>query len=168
VIDKPQAGSSLGSFIISALHANPNFIISALKRPNSTTTFPPYVRSIETDFSLPSLISAFQNQDAVISTIGYDGILEQIKIIDAAVEAGVKRFVPSEFGWSKDSELLPGLVARLKPKEEVLAHLYQKCNDSQMTWSVIASGVFLDWVSCASAYVYRDMLTTQAKLFSSA
>jgi hypothetical protein len=37
--------------------------------------------------------------DAIISTVGMPLIKTQLPMIDAAVVAGVKRFVPSEFGF---------------------------------------------------------------------
>jgi len=137
-------GSTLGPFILSGLH-KANFRISVLKRPNSTTTFPAYVNPIETDFSPSSLVAAFENQDAVVSILGYDGVPEQIKMIDAAEEAGVKRFIPSEFGWSRDIPMLPELAGRFKPKEEAFKYLVRKCSTGPMTWSAIASGAFIEW-----------------------
>lgn len=69
-------------------------------------------------------------------------------MIDGAVQTGIKRFVPSEFGWAEDLVLLPELVARLKPKRKVLDYLVQKTRDNQtLAWSAIAAGPFLDWVS---------------------
>jgi hypothetical protein len=64
-----------------------------------------------------------------VSTIATASAGTQNKIIDAAVKAGVKRFVPSEFGSdtlnSKAKEILPqdfagkkGAVDYLKTKEK--------------------------------------------------
>lgn len=142
-----QGASYLGPHILAALHHS-NFNITAIHRPNSTNTYPPYVKSIETDFSPSSLLSAFKNQDAVISVLGFDGIPEQMKMIDAATQAGIKRFVPSEFGWSKDLPMMPELEARMEIKKKSYEYLLQKCKEYPgMTWSAIASGVFIDWVS---------------------
>jgi len=142
-----QGGSNLGPHILSALHSSAqNLQISALHRPSSTTKFPSYVTPISTDFTPSSLTAAFQDQDVVISVLGFDGLVEQNKMIDAAKEAGVKRFIPSEFGWSKDLPMVPELKARLKIKEDGFKYLVQKCEDGGMTWSALASGIFIDWV----------------------
>jgi len=36
--------------------------------------------------------------DAVVSAYGGEGMREQYKLLEAAKKAGVKRFIPSEFG----------------------------------------------------------------------
>ncbi|OCL02031.1 NAD(P)-binding protein [Glonium stellatum] len=139
------AGGNLGPFILSSLHSA-NFTISVLTRPDSNSTYPSYVTSVKTDYSHPSLLDAFRGQDAVISTVGFTGTSFQIQLIDAADQAGVKRFVPSEFGWAKDRPMLPELAARLEPKEKVFEHLLEKCRTSEtMSWSAVATGPFLDW-----------------------
>lgn len=69
-------------------------------------------------------------------------------MIDAAEQTGVQRYVPSEFGWSKDIPVLPELALRLKPKDEVFDYLVETCKKSQtLSWSAIATGPFLEWVS---------------------
>ena len=79
--------------------------------------------------------------------IGAAATLEQIKLIDAAAHAGVKRFVPSEFGWAQDKPILPDLALRLENKEKVFKYLVEKCQSSQnLTWTALATGPFLDWV----------------------
>jgi len=55
-----------------------------------------------------SLIHAFTGQDVVISTVGTAAFEKQALFIDAAVEAGVKRFFPSEFGTDVISDDLKG------------------------------------------------------------
>lgn len=52
--------------------------------------------------------------DAIISTLPYAGLLSQIKIGKAAKEAGVKLFVPSEFGDPTDGQYPPGTLPDLK------------------------------------------------------
>lgn len=53
----------------------------------------------EVDYASPdSLASALGGIDAVVSTMGSRAVPEQKTLIEAAVSAGVRRFVPSEFG----------------------------------------------------------------------
>jgi hypothetical protein len=49
--------------------------------------------------------------------------------------------------------LLPELAERLKGKGEVWEYLMEVCGRSEMSWSALATGPFLDWVSeiCAKA-----------------
>ncbi len=45
-----------------------------------------------------SLDKACQNMDVVISALGGGQLMQQTNLLDAALKAGVKRFIPSEFG----------------------------------------------------------------------
>ncbi|EOD44875.1 putative -like family protein [Neofusicoccum parvum UCRNP2] len=83
----------------------PSPATAALTRGHATTT----------DFSAASLRAAFAAQDLVISTVGGNDYGLQTRIVNAAVAAGVPRFVPAEFG--QDS-LSPGVRARLPPSAE--------------------------------------------------
>ncbi|KAL2644046.1 hypothetical protein R1flu_011633 [Riccia fluitans] len=50
-----------------------------------------------------SLVAALRQVDVVISTVSGPAALSQVKILDAAKEAGtIKRFIPSEFGHDVD------------------------------------------------------------------
>ncbi|GME25213.1 hypothetical protein GTA08_BOTSDO03473 [Neofusicoccum parvum] len=83
----------------------PSPATAALTRGHATTT----------DFSAASLRAAFAAQDLVISTVGGNDYGLQTRIVNAAVAAGVPRFVPAEFG--QDS-LSPSVRARLPPSAE--------------------------------------------------
>lgn len=58
------------------------------------------VRIVPTDLEGPAegLAAAVEGQDVVISAIRAFDLLKQIPLIDAAKKAGVKRFVPCDFG----------------------------------------------------------------------
>ena len=75
------------------------------------------------------------------------GILEQIKMIDAAAAVGVKRFIPSEFGADRNKEVHPDFERLQHGKITVLGYLIEKCKgNNNLTWTCVASGPFLDWV----------------------
>lgn len=58
------------------------------------------VRIVPTDLAGPEegLVASVHGQDVVISAIRAFDLLQQIPLIDAAKKAGVKRFVPCDFG----------------------------------------------------------------------
>jgi hypothetical protein len=67
--------------------------------PSPTATFDASISVHKVAYdNLSSLTSPFRGQDAVVSTVGTFGISAQCSAIDAAIAAGVQRFVPSEFG----------------------------------------------------------------------
>lgn len=101
---------------------------------------------MKSDYSDTSLVEAFKGQDAVVSALGAGGFAEEIKIIDAAVKAGVKRFLPSEYSCNaqnaKTNALIP--IVRLK----VQTNEYLKAQESKgLSWTAIITGPAFDWVS---------------------
>jgi NmrA-like family len=76
------------------------------------------------------------------------GILEQIKMIDAAAEAGVKRFMPSEFGADRRKGIHPDFAVLQQGKIQVFDHMIKKSQENRdLTWTSLATGPLLDWVS---------------------
>ena len=97
------------------------------------------------------LLEAFQGQDAVVCATSVTSVLLQFKLIDdAAVKAGIKRFIPAEFGGNKEhANAKNGEPIPLQDdKNTVWDHL--KARESEnFSWTAIATGPFFDWlVSC--------------------
>ncbi|KAK2931593.1 NmrA-like domain [Fusarium oxysporum f. sp. vasinfectum] len=107
--------------------------------------FPPQVHAIQTDYSLASLEKAFEGKDAVICTLGHAGLGMQIDLVNAAEKAGVKRFIPSEFGPPRGGRDIPEYRNLQKNKLDVIGHLMNKAErNPQFTWSAFSTGTFLD------------------------
>lgn len=91
----------MGERVVSALQAA-NFEVTAVTRGESQATFPDHVAVRRADLSsVESLTAAFAGQDAVVSAVSTVFAVipgAQNPMIDAAVAAGVKRFIPSEYG----------------------------------------------------------------------
>ena len=141
-----QATGNLGTPILKALVEASVFNISILTRQSSTSIFPSNIHVHKTDYSEPDLVDALKGQDAIVSTIGGAGFQEQKKIIDAAVKAGVKRFLPSEFSANTMSPSVLDLVPLSQAKKDVLDYLGAKEGDG-LSWTGIATGPMFDWVS---------------------
>jgi hypothetical protein len=146
VIDENQAGGNLGPPILKALDDDPQFNVSILTRSSSKSTFPSHIKVHRVDDSYPEneLVEAFKGQDAVISTVALGGVLQQIPMIDAAVKAGVKRFLPAEYGGNKSSPKVTERLSFLNSKEKVLTHLKSQ-EEKGLSWTGIATGPFFDW-----------------------
>ena len=72
-------------------------------------------------------------------------------MIDAAEAVGVKRFVLGEFANAPDQKRLPDLEFARKSKKEVLKYAMERAAaNAAFTWSALAVGSFIDWVSKAS------------------
>jgi NmrA-like family len=75
------------------------------------------------------------------------GIIEQIKMIDAAAEVGVKRFMPSEFGADRRRKIQPDFERLQEGKIRVFDHMVRKSQENRnLTWTSLATGPLLDWV----------------------
>ncbi|KAL7811656.1 NAD(P)-binding protein [Trichoderma gracile] len=141
------ASGNVGKVLLPALLAANKFTITVLRRhASSPSTFPSGVRVVEVDFSsIDSLTAALAGQDAVVSTIGSAALKDEQKtLIDAAVAAGVKRFLPSEFGCDLTNELAAKLPV-FAPKVEVARYLEDKAKTTPLTYTLVYSGPFFDW-----------------------
>ncbi|KAI1078994.1 isoflavone reductase [Whalleya microplaca] len=143
------AGGQLGTPVLRALLAAPEFNVTILAREDTNSTYPPGVRVIRTDFSPESLATALKDQDAVVSTVTHMALDKQKEVIHAAVAAGVRRFLPSEYGGdtSKDQMLQAAPFTRVKRQvTDLLRTLEGQGPSGQFSWSAIVPGPFLEWV----------------------
>ncbi|TPX18602.1 uncharacterized protein E0L32_002459 [Thyridium curvatum] len=139
------AAGSLGTVVLKHLIASNKFNITILRRVGSSSTYDSSLKVVDVDFaSVPSLTDALKGQDAVISTFGTTGFSLQTTLIDAAAAAGVKRFIPSEFGSNLDNpktRALPVFAEKVKTQEA----LKEKAKTTGLTYTVIYNSAFLDW-----------------------
>jgi len=91
-----------------------------------------------------SLVEAFKGADAVISTVGGGAFDAQTHLVDAAVEAGVKRFVPSEFGVDTTDPKFAA-VPIFAAKVAVHKHTEELAKAGKITYTDIITGPFGDW-----------------------
>jgi hypothetical protein len=121
-----------------------SFNITVLSREGSSATFPSGVKVIRADYdSSNALKDAFTGQDVVVSLVGGSVLGDQDKYIDAAITAGVKRFVPSEFGSDTTDERNRKLVPISDAKFGTVKYL--KTKESEISWTGMITGPFFDW-----------------------
>ncbi|KAK6064293.1 oxidoreductase [Seiridium cupressi] len=139
------ASGALGSVALEKLLASGKFNVRVLKRAGSSSTYAPGAEVVEADLSsLESMTAALQGQDAIVSTAGYGGILGQIPMADAAIAAGVSRFIPSNFGadlTNANDRQLPVFADKAKVED----HLMEKSKTTDLTYTFVYTGAFLDW-----------------------
>jgi len=94
---------------------------------------------------LTSLLSS-SHIDAVVSNLSGPALgAHQFALIDAAKIAGVKRFLPSEFGSDTTNQKVLEWAEFLREKKQVVDHLKTKEGDG-FEWTSLITGLFLDWV----------------------
>ncbi|KAK0107897.1 hypothetical protein ONS96_003684 [Cadophora gregata f. sp. sojae] len=136
-------GGSVGNIILDTLIREVRFNVTILTRKSSTATFPAGITVINTDYSQDDLVEKFKGQDAVISVVGMSGFSQQKSFIDAAISAGVKRFIPSEFSSNTLSPAVLQLLPMFGQKKEVLEYLKEK-ESSGLTWTAIWPALLFD------------------------
>jgi nucleoside-diphosphate-sugar epimerase len=149
------ATGSVGAPILEALLAEPSFNVTIVSRATSSASFPSHVPVIKVSdaFTTEELTEAFKGQDAVVVALSTGPVVTgergglAFRLIDAALAAGVKRYIPSEFGANNLDPRARALVPTYDRKGETLEYLIKTCDDSngKMTWSSICCGSWLDW-----------------------
>ncbi|KAH7130078.1 hypothetical protein B0J11DRAFT_243724 [Dendryphion nanum] len=146
------ATGSVGAPILTALLAEPSFKVTILSRTSSKAKLPENVPVIKVSdaFSVEELTEAFKGQDAVVGAtstgaVTTDGLA--LRIVDAAVAAGVKRLIPSEYGTNNLSPKARKYHPVYNAKGEALEYLQKKAAESngKLTWTSISCGSWLDW-----------------------
>lgn len=105
---------------------------------------PANVRRVAVDYNdKQSLVNVLKGQDAVVSTVAMEAILTQKVIIDAAIQAGVRRFIPSDFGsltTNPEASRLPHHV----PMVEIQDYLQSKSD--KIEYTIFSIGAFTDFL----------------------
>ncbi|KEF57826.1 uncharacterized protein A1O9_05746 [Exophiala aquamarina CBS 119918] len=161
------ATGNLGPSILNALLDAGFSVVVLTRKGGNASKIPsnPNIAVKEVDYSsVESLIPALQGVEAVVSTVGSEALGAQTPLIDAAVAAGVKRFLPSEFGSNLDNANTAALpvfgakVATAKYLEEVAA------KNPSFSYTRVYNGAFLDW--CMAVGFIIQPKDHSAKLFN--
>ncbi|KAM0321459.1 hypothetical protein ACHAQA_010106 [Verticillium albo-atrum] len=158
------ATGSAGSRILNALAKSGRFNVTAAVR-KSNTSFPSAVNVKIVDFSsLEELIEAFKGQDAVIdATMSSDSDMP-LRMVEAAVIAGVSRFIPSEFSIDPNNSKARA-VPVYGPKNEVITRLKELAAAGKLTWTTVSNGAFLDW-NLRTGFFKIDLKKKKAELLN--
>ncbi|KAL4967590.1 aromatic alcohol reductase [Aspergillus stella-maris] len=140
------ASGSLGKVILEALIATNKYTITLLTRKDSTATFPSSVHAKQINYdSIEDLTTALTDQDAVISAVGITALDTQEPLIRAAIAAGVRRFIPSDFS-SNFSNPLASTLPQYAPQLRINALLQDLVqHHPEFSYTSIRNGPFLDW-----------------------
>lgn len=135
------ATGNLGPTIVKSL-VDAGFEVTVLSQSGNTSSLPSAVKTVKVDYSSQeSLVAALKGQDAFVSTIPKHD--QQPALIDAAIAAGVKRFIPSEFGSNIAGNANTAALPVFAGKKTTQDYLKQKSNE--ISYTLISNGLFLDW-----------------------
>ncbi|KAJ2986996.1 hypothetical protein NUW58_g4750 [Xylaria curta] len=138
------ATGNLGPAILEQL-LKAGFQVTVFTRQSSTHEFPASVTAKPVDYdSVESLTTALEGQDAIVSTLGFLGLSKQLNLVEAAVKANVRRFIPSEFGsdtTNAKNAALPVFADKVA-FQKVLA---KEAANGTISYTNIITGPFFDW-----------------------
>ncbi|KAI9705306.1 MAG: hypothetical protein M1820_005136 [Bogoriella megaspora] len=155
-----------GPYILEGLR-NAGLEVAVLSRASSTTKSPENLKVYKTDYTKDSLVEIFKGYDAIVSVIETESTDQQNTIIDAAVEAGVKRYLPSEFGIDTSSPEVRDYVIWGNPKQNTVEYLKTKENTS-LSWTALCVGAYFDWaLEYGGGMMGWDIAARKATIFDS-
>lgn len=138
----------MGKYIVQEL-ADQGFTVTVFSRSATAADVPKGVAVKSVDYDdLESLKSALAGEDAVVSVLGAAALgAQQQNLADAALAAGVKRFIPSEFGINtrklEGLSLAKILGFKIKLVDDLIAKAAQ---NSSFTWTGVSTGMFFDFL----------------------
>lgn len=139
------ASGNVGKSTLKALSED-GFRVTGLSRYPPVDSVPAGVKFINSEYSAASLADAFKGQDAVISTVSSTepGALElQKSLIDTAIAARAKIFVPSEYGVDTSDRSSPNFIPFLAEKIAILDYLRER--QDKISWTALVTGSLFDW-----------------------
>ncbi|KAI0121378.1 hypothetical protein BJ170DRAFT_588033 [Xylariales sp. AK1849] len=141
------ATGSIGSVVREALEKEPSFTLTLLRRASSKATLPSHLKAVTIADSYPTeaLVSAFKGQDVIINCMTTLFVADQFRMVDAAISAGVKRYVPSEYGLNNLRPEAQALNAVFHDKGKVQEYLRAKAIEGSIEWTSISCGMWIRW-----------------------
>ncbi|OTB00767.1 hypothetical protein M426DRAFT_26246 [Hypoxylon sp. CI-4A] len=143
------ANGKIGRPIVDRLLASRHFTVTILTRGGGQQrNFPADVTVKEVNYdSIESLEIALKGQDALVSAMAFEAIHVQKNLVEAALNAGVKRMIPSEYG----NDLMNPKLAAFPIYQPKIA-IRQQCERGvtqhpTFSWTTIHNASFLgpDW-----------------------
>ena len=161
------ATGNLGPAILKGL-LDGGYEVTVLSREGSTSTDSlashPQQKIAKVNFEdVNSITSALKGIEGVVSNVASHALLSQKKIIDAAIAAGVKRFLPSDFGADLTLEINRTVPFNM-PKVEIHQYLAEKAKTyPDFSYTAVHNGPFFDW--CLNIGVFGNLKTHDITLW---
>ncbi|KAF4982192.1 hypothetical protein FDECE_17558 [Fusarium decemcellulare] len=161
------ANGNLGTVLLDGLVASKSFDITVAKRASSTST-PAHVSSINIitipdDMSVEGLVPALEGQDVVIASFPLKDVSQHLRLAEASVKAGVKRFIPADFGsCDAQSDEAKRLLKLYRDKDLVREKCVELAKEnSGFSWTALVCGHFFDF-GIRDGLLHFDLETNSA------
>ena len=80
----------------------------------------------------------------MISTISTSSLGDQMTVVKAAVQAGVKRILPAELGMDTSTDICLEVSPCVFLKKDIITYLKQ--NEDKVSWTGVFCGLWIDFV----------------------
>jgi hypothetical protein len=144
------ANGTLGSEVLRALVSSGTFSVSVLRRESSSS--PGYggavkILEVSDNFAVDDLATALQGQDAVVACFPLRNLDDHLHLVEASASAGVKRFIPADFGsCDASSPRAQELLKLYRDKDSVRKKAEELAvNYPDFSWTSLVCGHFFDW-----------------------
>ncbi|KAF7551316.1 hypothetical protein G7Z17_g5111 [Cylindrodendrum hubeiense] len=150
----------LGSAILEQL-IDGGFAVTVFTRSReSIQGVPTGAEVVEVDYSsIDSLTNALRGHDAAISTVAGHATGDQKSVIDACIQAGVKRYVPCDWGAISTDPKARDLAV-YAAHVEIQDYLKQQAESGKLEYTIFATGVFFDLIFASPLLVDFDNHST--------
>ncbi|KHN97442.1 NmrA family transcriptional regulator [Metarhizium album ARSEF 1941] len=168
------ANGTVGSVITRKLLEVGCFHVSVLRRSSSSSASPTGVTEISVSpaLELQELTEALSGQDAVVAAIPLRDVSEHLRLVEAAFNARVRRYIPADYGSCDAAS--PQAQHHLKLYRDKTAvrvrceQLAQKADEDPtgagpFTWTSIICGHFFDY-GLASGLLHFNLDTETAQI----
>ncbi|KAH7009644.1 hypothetical protein EDB80DRAFT_838451 [Ilyonectria destructans] len=150
----------LGTYITKNLASSGLFDVTVFSRA-SDPSLPAGVKSAPINYDdVESLTDSFRGQDAIVAVIPGHLAELQFKPIEAAIKAGVHRFIPSEYGVDIRNPLVRKMPF-MKTKQEIEQRLVDAAKEGKLTYTSIYGGGFVEWV-----LTYEELMPISQRKFN--
>lgn len=142
---------NLGTLLLDGLVKASDFSVTIAKRASSKST-PAHADSITQitipdDMSVDGLTEALRGQDVVIASFPLVDVNHHLNLVQAASKAGVKRFIPADFGSCDAASPNARRLLKLYRDKDLVRH---KCEElaaanPDFSWTALVCGHFFDY-----------------------
>ncbi|KAF2258645.1 NAD(P)-binding protein [Lojkania enalia] len=136
----------LGAHILKALREDDAFEVTVVSRQCSSATFPPNTKVVKVGDSYPKaeMVDVFKDQDAVILALNLMATVEtHAALVDASIEAGVKRLIPSIWASRLDIAEARDIFPLAALKAQFLEQVQSKSAPG-WSWTAVCCGLFFE------------------------
>lgn len=141
-----QGSGFLGPYLLRSLQAVPSFHVTVVSRQSSESKFPASTKIVKVGDAYPKneMIDVFKGQDAVVLCLnGGAERQHHNKMVDATVEAGIKRLITSTWSGQIDNPVVREIFPFAAPKYDMLEYVKSKVSSaSEWSYTAVVCGYF--------------------------